>query len=83
MISKKCKGLNLLNHLQQTKKIQNLKINYEYNKENYGLEWNCSVSFSNKNDSYIFSKNSKKKRVALQEILKNNETKLHLVAGLG
>ena len=44
---------------------KSMKRNYEYkvveyNKENYDLEWNCSVSFSHNNDSYIFSKNSYK-----------------------
>ena len=67
MISKRCKGLNLLNHLLQTKKIKNYSIEYIYEKEKYDNHWKCQIKFlhtnkSNRDTSYCLENNSKTKQ---------------------
>jgi len=46
MVSERCRGLNLLNHLQQTNKLKNLEITYNMVDINRELFWECELSFN-------------------------------------
>lgn len=80
MISSRCTRTNLLNHLQQTKKISALSINYIYDKTNYGKEWMGILSFNHLGNKCQFIHESSQKRKSLHYILDENHTSLFNIA---
>ena len=63
MISKRCKELNLLNHIRQTNKADSLDISYIYQKNNINQEWKCVLKLKKNNKNYEFTENANKKKI--------------------
>lgn len=82
MISNRCTTYNLLNHLQQTNKIKNYEVNYIYEKQHYGKEWLCLVSFEDGDTKYSYTENTARKRNSLYSILKTINPILSDIAGM-
>ena len=76
MISSRCKGFNLLNHVRQINKIKDLDIRYLYDKSNYQNEWNCVFTFVNQDVRYTYKKQGKTKKKVILDILKENEQEI-------
>ena len=69
MIGKNCKGLNLLNHCNQLKKPENLKI--EYNEKEIRREklWECILSYNSNGKLVKHSNIEVQKTLSLKRLL--------------
>ena len=82
MISGRCSGKNLINHLLQTNKLQNYDVNYIYEKQDFNREWMCILSFEANNKKYTYIENTRRKENSFGQILKQINPILSSIAGI-
>jgi hypothetical protein len=82
MISGRCSGKNLINHLLQTNKLQNYDVNYIYEKQDFNREWMCILSFEANKKKYTFIENTRRKEYSFVQILKQINPILSSIAGI-
>jgi hypothetical protein len=82
MVTQRCTGLNLVNHLIQINKITDYEVTYVYEKENYDNEWLCVVTFSTKGKDHSYVQNDRNQKKAYNTILTNILPVLTKIAGI-
>ena len=73
MISERCKGLNLLNHLKQTNKLENLEIEYNMVDINRELFWECTISFNKDGKKKTYKNRDVRKILSLKNLINKIE----------
>jgi len=82
MVTQRCTGKNLINHLTQTNKITDYDVTYVHEKENFENEWLCVVTFSTKGKEHSYVQNAINQKKAFNTILTKINPVLTKIAGI-
>ena len=82
MVTQRCTGQNLINHLTQTNNITDFDVTYVHEKVNLENEWLCVVTFSTKGKDHSYVQNASNKKKAFNTILTKINPVLTKIAGI-
>jgi len=82
MVTQRCTGLNLVNHLIQINKITDYDVTYVHEKENYENEWLCVVTFTSNGQEHSYVQNAINQKKAYNTILTKINPILTKIAGI-